>query len=700
MTPSTPSPGTPPDDKPPELGSDAVSLLEGSTFMVSDARGDVPAGAVGGLFHDDTRFVSRWELTVGGGRPQVLTSGTVDYYSAAFYLTNPALDGLPAQSLSIQRYRFVGDGLHEKLTVKNHLNRPVHVELRLATGADFADLFEVKDRIPKKEGESRTLRDEDHCLVTYEYDHQLFRAATKVHSSSAGVIETDDLVFHLELEPRGTWSTSILVSVHVDEQVMEPVHEEFGETEREAGRVLRKWRDEVPRFQGPDSFRHVYEKSVVDLAALRLTADVEGNDYSLPAAGLPWFMAIFGRDTLITSYQALWVGPELAKGALIALAALQGTEMNDFKDEEPGKILHEIRFGELTTLGLKPHRPYYGTNDATPLWLVLLSEYWRFTGDDVTASSLRDNAMRALEWIDRYGDLDGDGYVEYKTRSSQGLVNQCWKDSWDGVQFADGTIPDLPIATCEIQGYCYDAKVRAAELAERVWGDPALAERLRTEAKALFERFNRDFWTEARGGYYVLGLDATKQQIDSLTSNMGHLLWSGIVPEDRAKTVVQHLFSDVLFSGWGIRTLSELDAGYNPIGYHTGAVWPHDNSIAAMGLARYGFRDEANRIALALFDAAAYTDQRLPETFAGYARPDSRFPVRYPTACSPQAWATAAPFLLLRAMLGVDARDGRVTCDPNLPRELGRVFLHGIHAFGGHIDVEGEGSTGRVSPTA
>jgi glycogen debranching enzyme len=697
---STAPPGAPRDDKPPELGPDAVSVLEGSTFMVSDARGDVPAGAVGGLFHDDTRFVDRWELTLGGERPQVLTSGVVDYYSAAFYLSNPALDGLPAQSLSIQRFRFVGDGLHEKLTVKNHLNRPVTVELRLGTGADFADLFEVKDRIPKKEGESRTLRDQDHCLITYEYDHHLFRAATKVHSSAFGRIETDDLVFDLELGAREQWSTSILVSVHVDEQIMEPVHEEFGETEREAGRVLRKWRDEVPRFQGPDLLRHVYQKSLIDLAALRLTADVEGNDYSLPAAGLPWFMAIFGRDTLITSYQALWVGPELAKGALIALAALQGTEMNDFKDEEPGKILHEIRFGELTTLGLKPHRPYYGTNDATPLWLVLLSAYWRWTGDDQTVKDLRGNAMRALEWIDRYGDLDGDGYVEYRTRSSQGLANQCWKDSGDGVQFSDGRIPEVPIATCEIQGYCYDAKLRAAELAERVWGDPDLAERLRTESKDLFERFNRDFWSDERGGYYVLGLDGHKARIDALTSNMGHLLWSGIVPEDRAKVVVDHLFADSLFSGWGIRTLSELDAGYNPIGYHTGTVWPHDNSIAAMGLLRYGFRDQVNRIALALFEAASYTDHRLPETFAGYARSDSRFPVRYPTACSPQAWATAAPFLLLRAMLGLDVRGGEVVCDPHLPERLGRVRLHGIHALGTHLDVEGTGTEGRVSPTS
>ncbi|MBI2238238.1 MAG: amylo-alpha-1,6-glucosidase [Actinobacteria bacterium] len=690
----------PPDDKPPELGPDAISVLEGSTFMVSDAHGDVPEGAVAGLFHEDTRFLHRFVLTVGGRQPQVLSSDTVDYYSAAFYQTNPELPGIPAHSLSIQRFRFVGDGLHERITVRNHLGRPVQVELRLACGADFADLFEVKDRIPRKAGVARRAHDPDHCLLVFEYDHRHFRAASRIHSTEAARIEGDDLVFDLELGPRARWRTTVRVAVHVDEEIMEPVHEEFGESEKQAGRVLRKWQDEVPRFEaGLDLLEHVYRRSIVDLAALRLTADVEGNDYSLPAAGLPWFMAIFGRDTLITSYQSLWVGPDLAKGALHALAALQGKEMNDFKDEEPGKILHEIRFGELTALGLKPHRPYYGTADATPLWLVLLSEYWRFTGDDQTLHALRDNAMLALEWIDRYGDRDGDGYVEYGTRSSQGLGNQGWKDSWDGVQFADGSIPEPPIALCEIQGYVYDAKLRMAELAEKVWTAPELAERLRAEAQALFDRFNRDFWSGERGGYYVLGLDGDKRRVDSTTSNMGHLLWSGIVPDDRADAIVGKLLSEPMFSGWGIRTLSEGDAGYNPIGYHTGTIWPHDNSIIAAGLVRYGFREEANRIGMALFEAAGFTGYRLPEVFAGYLRRHSRFPVRYPTACSPQAWATAAPFLLIRAMLGIDARDGKLTCAPHVPDEVGRLFLHGMHAFGGHFDVEATGTSGEVSVT-
>ena len=526
----------PAQDRPPELGPDAIAVLDGSTFMVSDGRGDVPEGAVAGLFHDDTRFLSRFELRLGGRTPELLTSSIVDYYSAAFFLANPELqaaDGsrVPAHALSVVRSRFVGDGLREGIEVRNHLDRPVSVELRLGCGADFSDIFEVRDRVRAARGTLTRFHDPDHRALGFGYEHGAFRAASRIHSSAPARIEGDDLVFDLHLEPRGTWRTEVRVVVHLDEEIAEPVHEAFGEAVREPGRVLAKWRDEVPRLRADlDLLEHVYRRSIVDLAALRLCAEVEGNEYSLPAAGLPWFMAIFGRDTLITSYQALWVGPDLALGALRALAALQGTVEDDFRDEEPGKILHEIRFGELSALGLKPHRPYYGTADATPLWLILLSEHRRWTGDDRTVRELEPNARRALEWIDRYGDRDGDGYVEYATRSPQGLANQGWKDSWDGVRFADGRLPEPPIAIAEVQGYVYDAKVRAAELAAEVWGDPDLAARLRREAEELRERFSRDFWTDARGGYYAIGLDREKRRIDSMASNMGHLLWSGTVP--------------------------------------------------------------------------------------------------------------------------------------------------------------------------
>ena len=688
-------------EPPPELGSDAIQVLEGSTFMISDARGDVPPGVVGGLFHEDTRFLSTYVLTVNGATPRLLTSRTVDYYSAGFFLTNPNLPGIRAETLSIQRRRFVGDGMHDDVILRSHATEPMTIEVRLRLGADFADLFEVKQKGFRKEGRYSTSHQKSGRL-RFEYRHDTFHTATVVEATEPARTDGDDLVFDVALEPRRTWKTCVFVKLHVDDQEKAPVTEDdaFATTEREAGMVLKKWQDEVPRFNaGRHLLQHVYERSIVDLAALRLYADVEGNEYSLPAAGLPWFMAIFGRDTLVTSYQSIWVGPDLAKGALIALAALQGTEENDFKDEDPGKILHEIRFGELTALGLKPHRPYYGSADATPLWLILLSEYWRFTGDDATCHALWPHAQRAIDWIDRFGDRDGDGYVEYRTRSPQGLDNQGWKDSWDGVRFSDGRLVQAPIATCEIQGYVYDAKLRVAELAERVWDDPAMAGRLRTEAEELRRRFNEDFWIDARGGYYAFGLDADKQRIDALTSNIGHLLWSGIVPPERAGAVRDRLLSDDLFSGWGVRTMSTEDAAFNPIGYHLGTVWPHDNSLIAAGLARAGFREEANRIAIAMFEAAAFTDYRLPEVFAGYPRADSRFPIRYATACSPQAWATGAPFLWLRVMLGIDAQGGELVCDPVVPEDVGSMRIHGLHAFGGHLDVEATGNTGTVSPT-
>lgn len=688
----------------PEGESEAgwIQVLEGSTFMLSDAQGDVFRGTIAGLFHEDTRFLDRFVLTISGQRPFLLTSSSIDYYSAAFFMTNPPLGAVAPHSLSVQRFRSIGDGLSEVIVISNHAADPVEIEVRIACGADFADLFEVKEGNFTKRGVYETVQSSDSQLV-FSYAHRDFRVATRIHSTEPARMEGNDLVYEVKIEPRATWKTKIEVGIAQGEKLLEPPSQEARGASRalkdwrEASQALHSWWLAVPKLDaGWEVFELVHKKSIEDLAALRLYADVEGNEYALPAAGLPWFMAMFGRDTLITSYQSMLVGPELARGALKALAALQGKEMNDFKDEEPGKILHEIRFGELTVLGDKPHRPYYGTADATPLFLILLSEYWRFTRDDATVISLRDNALRALEWIDRYGDRDGDGYVEYETRSSQGLENQCWKDSWNGLLFADGTLPARPIASSEIQGYCYDAKSRLAEIAEEVWKDAALAERLRREAASLFDKFNEDFWIDERGGYYAIALDRDKRRVDSLTSNIGHLLWSGIVPEERAKLVAKQLLGPALHSGWGVRTMSSDDLGYNPIGYHIGTVWPHDNSIVSAGLYRCGMRDEANRIATTMIEAASFTAFRLPEVFAGYPRRESRFPVRYPTASSPQAWATAAPFLWLRLMVGLEARDGALVADPVVPRKCGRLEIRGLHAFGKRYDVIAEGTEASI----
>jgi glycogen debranching enzyme len=701
---------------PPELGTDAIAILEGRTFMFSDSLGDVPSGSVGGLLHDDTRFVSGWRLTIDDRPLSLLKSRSVDYYSAAFFLTNPGLPSIRANTLSVRRLRFVGGGVHEQIAVYNASAEPVRFRLRLQATADFADLFEVKSRVRNRSAFIDVEHDPEEGLLHFHYERDGFLAETNVAamharivegihgigpSTAAGAaVEGDSFVWDLELPSRHSFVTVLRVTVRMNDAVLEPMHQEFGEQQEHAEGALTSWLDEVPRFMTDDAgLKSVIDRSIVDLAALRISGELNGERYVLPAAGLPWFMTLFGRDTLITSLQTLWVGPDLARGALHLLGALQGTEENQFKDEEPGKILHEIRDGELTVRGEKPHSPYYGTCDATPLWLVLMSEYWSHSGDDAFVRARWDKVLAALEWCDRYGDRDGDGFVEYQTRSSQGLGNQCWKDSWDGVQFSDGSIPFLPIATAEIQGYVYDAKRRAAEMAERLMGDNDAAARLRKEADDLFDRFNRDFWSEDKGGYYAIGLDGDKRPIDTVTSNMGHLLWSGIVPEERAAAVRDQLMSDRLFSGWGVRTLSAEEGGYNPIGYHTGTIWPHDNSIIAWGLARYGFRDEANRIALAQLEAAAASEFRLPEAFAGFEKDLARFPVPYPTACSPQAWATGAPFVFVKTMLGLTAKDGEVMIDPRVPEEIGRVYVHGTHAFGTHWDVEAIGTKGHVRLT-
>jgi glycogen debranching enzyme len=418
----------------------------------------------------------------------------------------------------------------------------------------------------------------------------------------------------------------------------------------------------------------------------------------LPAAGMPWFMTVFGRDTLITCLQTLLFGTELARNALTVLAALQATEDDPEADAEPGKIVHEVRHGK----GAKAWFPrYYGTVDATPLYLILLSEVWRWTDDAALVRDLKEPAFKALAWINEYGDLDGDGFVEYSRRSQRGLLHQSWKDSHNSQLFHDGTPAEPSIAPCEVQGYVYDAKRRAAELCREVWRERDLANRLDDEAEQLRKRFDEAFWCGERGGFYALALDAEKRPVDSITSNIGHLLWSGIVPPERADAVVDQLMGEDLWSGWGIRTMSAGDAGYNPLSYHNGTVWPHDNSLIAAGLAHYGYRDEALRIVQPMLQAAAYFDHELPEVFAGLPRETTPFPIAYPTAARPQAWAAGTPVLLLQVLLGLEpdhaGRRLRTTAgDGGVPSWAGSLRLSGVRTFDESWDVHLEGGRVRV----
>jgi glycogen debranching enzyme len=664
------------------MSGDTVSILEGDTFVVSDRRGDVDASPAEphGLFNRDTRYLSRWRLTVGGSSPRLLSTDDVNYFSAQFFLVPPDGSVYEDSAFSIIRKRAVSEGFREDVTVLNHTGEPLELDLRIEAGADFADLFEVKDALVKKGRHYRRIEDKQ-LVLGYRRDDYI-RETWITASTAEGEILDDGFRFRVRLEPHGEWSTrlDVVVGMHAFGKAAAKHRDQDDRDARPDGHGLGEWLESAPKLSSDwRSLELSYERSLVDLAALRFYAPLMPG-MALPAAGLPWFMTVFGRDSLITSFQALPYTPELAETTLRVLAAWQGARNDDFRDMEPGKILHEIRIGEMTAFEERPHSPYYGSADSTPLFLVLLDETVRWTGDDTLARELEAEARAALAWIDQYGDLDGDGYVEYQRRNTEsGLENQCWKDSHNSILFADGSNSSLPRATCEIQGYVYDAKIRAARLARKVWGDPSYAERLEREAAELKRNFNRDFWIADRE-YFALALDGEKRQVDSLTSNIGHLLWSGIVDDDKADAVARHLMSDRLFSGWGIRTMAVGDGGYNPIGYHNGTVWPHDNSLIAHGLARYGYRDEAARIAYAVLEAAEFFRHRLPEVFAGYPREDTLFPVEYPTACSPQAWASGAPLLFVTTMLGLEPGKAGFRTNAHFPEGISRIELNGISA--------------------
>jgi glycogen debranching enzyme len=668
---------------------DEVSVLEGNTFVLSRRNGDVDAGPgePHGLFHRDTRHLSRWLLTIDGKKLDALSTDDTKSFSARFFLVPGTGSEYTDATMSLIRHRVVGDGFFEELTVMNHGTEPVRPEIRVEVDGDFADLFQVKDATIDRPG--KTFRRLEDGMLILGYERGGYIRETWIRPHGDAEVTTEELVFRPEIAAQGSWTAWIEIVTAVDGTPAghERTRYQPGDQShvpaasvRELGRhpALAELLDLAPKLETDwEPLKLIYARSLVDLAALRFYPR-EGSEGAVPAAGLPWFQTLFGRDSLITSYQTLHIVPGLAAATLDVLATLQGTRRDDFRDEEPGKIPHELRFGELTAFEERPHSPYYGSADGTMLFLILLDEYERWTGDRERVQRLEPNARAALAWIEKDGDRDGDSYVEYERRNTEtGLENQCWKDSWNSILYADGTLAKLPRATCELQGYAYDARRRAARLAREVWDDDALAEKLERQADELKQSFNDAFWLDDRG-YYALALDGDKKPVDSLTSNIGHLLWSGIVDDDHAPLVVDHLMGPRLFSGWGVRTMAEGDGGYNPIGYHQGTVWPHDNSLIAAGLRRYGYDDEAATIAAAILDAAKYFLGRLPETFAGYARTVTDYPVEYPTACSPQAWATGAPLFLLRVLLGLEVAGGALKDNPIFAAPIHELALEGL----------------------
>jgi len=673
-----------------------VSILEGDTFVVSDRRGDISISPeeAEGLFQGDTRFLSRWVLTVNGALPNPLSTDDVNYFSSQFFLV-PGTGTIYVDSpMSIVRQRAVGGGFHEDLKVTNHKATALDLDIRVEADADFADLFQVKDAEFERAGKFYKRVDGNRLVLGYQ--REKFVRETWITSSAPAEIDEKGFRFRVHLEPHGQWHTGLDVLAAVDGTEgtkTKPKYKDVHDTPTPyIGMSLKSWMARAPHLHASwTDFEKIYERSLVDLAALRFFSPYTPGE-ALPAAGLPWFMALFGRDSIFTSFQALPFVPDLASTTLRVLAMRQGTRRDDFRDEEPGKILHEVRLGEMTAFEERPHSPYFGTSDATPLFLVLMDEFERWSGGKELVTKFEAEARAALQWIDEYGDRDGDGYVEYERRNkgAGSIENQCWKDSWDSIVFSDGKLAKAPIATCEIQGYVYDAKRRCARLAREFWGDSDLANRLEKGAAELKQKFNRDFWIPEKQ-FFALALDGQKRKVDSLTSNVGHLLWSGIVDEDKAQACARHLVGPRLFSGWGVRTMADDEAGYNPIGYHVGTVWPFDNSMVALGLRNYGFKKEAAQVALANLEAAKYFQYRLPEAFAGYSRAETDFPVEYPTACSPQAWSAGAPLLFLRTLLGLEPVGNRLLVDPAVPKQIEWIELLGIPGRWGHADAFARG---------
>jgi glycogen debranching enzyme len=674
--------------EPPSIGTAWVTLVEGSSFCVCESNGDITPGTSQGVFVRDTRVLSRWSLVLDGAAIQPLAVMSTEPYFATFVGRARPRRGLHESTLLVRRERFVGEGMRENIALENLGTEPAAVRLDLTLDADFADLFQVKGgwvgdlTAPESQIEDRALR------LWRQYGQSRTSRGVRAVCPEA-TATSHGLTVRAVVPPRGRWQTVIQVIPLIDGQELSPPFPTDRPLEETVpAQRSRAWRESSPVVKTPDQglARTLY-RSRQDLGALRIF-DPEHPDAYAVAAGAPWFMALFGRDSLLTSYMALSIDPSLALGTLRTLARLQGSTIDPVSEEQPGRILHEVRLGPETGPAIGGSRIYYGTADATPLFVVLLGELRRWGVDPKEVDALLGHADRAIAWLVEYGDRDGDLFVEYQRATDRGLANQGWKDSHDAVTFADGTLAQPPIALCEVQAYAYSAFLARAYFAWET-GDEETRQRWVRRASLLRDAFNEQFWLPDRG-WYAMALDRDKRPVDSLTSNIGHCLWSGIVDQDRAPLVVERLMSPEMFSGWGIRTLASSMGAYNPISYHNGSVWPHDNAIVAAGLMRYGFVDEAQQVAAALFAAADAFGGRLPELFCGFDRADYPLPVPFPTSCSPQAWASAAPIQLLRTLLRFDpwVPHGKVWLAPVLPDGIGPLGLDNVPLGGGRVSLD------------
>jgi glycogen debranching enzyme len=671
-----------------------VILFEGTAFCVCAQSGDMVRGGTDGIFFRDTRLVSRWLLKVDEEPLEPLALIPADPFSATFLARSQPRPGRAESSLLVTRARYVGGGMREDITIHNLSREAAGLILTLDVDSDLADLFDVKAGLIRGRGERQEVGDGS-MTITGSMPDRLRGVRISAPGASAA---PGRLSFYIAVPARETWNTTVLVQPIVNGELLAPrfpAHRPIQHTD--PARRLQAWQQDNPVVLTEHrGLAEALERSQADLGSLRIFDEVHPDRPPSVAAGAPWFMTIFGRDSLITSYMTLLLDRSLALGTLGTLADLQGEEVNPLTEEEPGKIMHELREGVDSGVltGCPRGAAYYGSVDATPLFVMLLGELRRWRLHDDQVDKLMPHAVRAMEWIRNYGDLDGDGFVEYQRKTDRGLINQGWKDSFDGVNFADGTIAESPIALAEVQGYIYLAHLAMAVLARHM-GDNTTADECADSAAKLKHAFNETFWLPDRG-WYAVGLDRHKRPIDALASNMGQCLMTGIVDLDKAEMVADRLMSREMFSGWGIRTLASSMGAYNPMSYHNGSIWPHDNAMIATGLMRYGFVSKAQRVAMSLLDAASAFDGRLPELFCGFGRDEYPQPVPYPTSCSPQAWAAASPIQLLRMLLRFDPwiPDRKAWLAPVLPPGFGDLRIERFTFAGEHVSLHA--SSGQV----
>ena len=668
-------------------------LKDADSFAVLDRDGDIRTtdGGEQGLYHDGTRFVSRLEIECDGVRPMLLSSSVKEDNDLLFAdLTNADVyrDGrldVPRQSIHLSRSKFLRAGVcYERLRLRNHTTERRTARVCVRFAADFRDIFEVRGFERARRGDPADAEIEGaHVTLGYTGLDGVARRTGLHFSPRPAELTPSAAAWRVDLDSREAVTLYVTVSCQVGREP--PPVRRFDDARAAASRALRRAQERGGRIEsGNEQFNEWMERSFADLHLL--LTNKETGPY--PYAGVPWFCTPFGRDGLITALESLWIDPAIARGVLGHLAAYQATGHDADADAEPGKILHETRNGELAATKEIPFGRYYGSVDSTPLFLMLLAAYADRSGDLAFVRSIWPAAERALEWMDVHGDKDGDGFLEYAP-NERGLRHQGWKDSNDAVHHADGALAEGPVALCEVQGYAYAARRGMARLASRL-GDADLAARQRTRAAALQRRFEKAFWCDSIGTY-ALALDGAKRPCAVRSSNAGQCLYTGIAAAERAAQVAEQLLAEDFFTGWGIRTLAATEPRYNPMSYHNGSVWPHDNALIAMGFSRYGLREATARVLQGLFDAGIFMNlTRLPELFCGFARRPAEGPTLYPAACAPQAWASASPFLLLQACLGlsIDASAGRVSCSrPILPASVRELCVRNLAVGAGTIDL-------------